>query len=409
MADIQVDDNTGSTQFLLAASRGGPFWTSPTVGYVVFLNYFKDLVYRKTIDGGATWGDRQVIAAAASCNSRSFDCWADWQTVDDAGTKIHIIYISADLNEIRYVYLDTSDDSVGGDVLLEACQGTGTIHSASGRDRTGASITKTRGGNLAVAFCYLDSASSRFYSFYTSPDGNTWTSKTSPWENTHDYLLLFPGNEADSQDVWAVFWDRSSNTVSLKTYDDSGDSWSEQSISSGMVEANNYLQMDGAIRLSDGHLILAAWNEFDTATADLKIWDINGAGSITAKTNVLTDLAESFLVSVFINPNTDDIYIAYAKGGTILSDVIIYYQKSVDGGANWDGQTTMQANTGDDMRWLSCGVVKAAWGGKFQPIWFNDDVTDLLTNVDNSISIAAEAASAPKSSASIALVEAGII
>ncbi|KKK47143.1 hypothetical protein LCGC14_3158180, partial [marine sediment metagenome] len=177
MADVTIDAAAANGLYNRSL-RGGIFWTSPTVGYVVYLNFTQDLVYRKTADGGANWGAAQVVAAAAACNAVSYDCWADWQTSGDAGTKIHIAYISIDLNQIRYVYLDTSDDSVAGDDLIEACQGTGTIQAAAGYGYTTVSISKTRGGNLVVALEYRDSTPTYFNSFYTSPDADTWTSKT---------------------------------------------------------------------------------------------------------------------------------------------------------------------------------------------------------------------------------------
>jgi len=403
MADVTIEA-AASASFSYRAVRGGVFWTSPTVGYVIYLNVNDDLVYRKTADGGATWGNATEIVAAASCDALAYDCWADWQTEGDAGTKIHIAYMSLDTGEVRYVYLDTSDDSVGGDDLIETCQGTGTFLDVTAFQRHMVSITKTRGGNLAVAIKYYDSNQATFNSFYTSPDADTWTSKTNPYEQPEDYCLLFPGNEADNQDLWGVYWDVSADEISLKTFDDSGNSWGEQSISGSMAENASFLQMAGAIRLSDGHLILAAWNMIDNAAADLMTWDINGAGSITAKTNVLTNSAESFLVSVFINQANDDIYIAYAKGTTAFSLVAAFYQKSIDGGANWGGQTALQADAEDDERGIYCGAVKAAWGGKFQPVWFNNDLFDIFTNTDNGISIAAAGGGPAAESSPVAVV-----
>jgi len=386
MADITIEAAAYSTLYKIA-QRGGIFWTSPTVGYVIYTDSAYDLKYRKTEDGGATWGGAFNIKTG---NVLQYDCWADWQTVGDAGTKIHIAYIDTDSNDVRYVYLDTSDDSVGGDNQIEACQGTGTMYTAAvARINWYVTITKTRGGNLAVALRYKDDTLEDFFGFYTSPDATTWTSEASPWEaNASDYVLLFPGNEADNQDLWAAFWDATANEISLKTYDDSGNSWSEQLISADMTETVNYLQMDGTIRLSDGHLIFAAWSQYDNAASDLMVWDINGSGSITAKTNVITNTAEYFLVSVFINQVNDDIYIAYVGGTAAGSLVVAFYQKSVDGGANWGGQQALQADVEDDERWISAGAMKATWGGKFQPVWFNDDINDLFTNTDNGISIA---------------------
>ncbi len=409
MADVTIDSAAENT-IHQKSLRSGVFWTSPTVGYVIYLDVNVDLVYKKTVNGGANWGAAQVVVAAAACDALSFDCWADWQTSGDAGTKIHIAYISLDLNQIRYVYLDTSDDSVAGDDLIEACQGTGTFQGSPFYGYTTVSISKTRGGNLVVALEYQDNAPTYFNSFYTSPDADTWTSKASPYEALLDQCLLFPGNEADNQDVWAVYWDIDAEEISLKTFDDSGNSWSEQAISGGMVGYAFTRQMDGVIRLSDGYLIFVAWSGYNVGTADLKVWVINGAGSITAKTNIITDTAEYALVSVFVNQVNDDIYVAYAGGTDFTTLVKVFYQLSQNGGGAWDGQTAMQANAEDDERWISAGAAKKEWGGKFQPFWFNDDLNDLFTNTDNGISIAGPAGLENKSANMVAkMMASGLI
>ena len=386
MADVVVD-LLGYGNLYHAALRGGVFWTSPLIGYAVYINAYQDLKYQKTTDGGATWDGAVNIKSGTL---QSSDSWADWQVAGDAGTKIHIVYVDTATNDVRYVYVDTSDDSIGGDDQIEACQGSGTMYASPKRDYTYVSITKTRGGNIAVALRYRDSLGAWFYSFYTSPDAAAWTSEASPWEAASDYILLFPGNETDNQDLWATFWDRSANEISIKTYDDSGDSWSEQLISANMF-ADEYVQMDGQIRLSDGHLIFAAWSQFDNAASDLMTWDINGATSITAKTNVITDTVEYFLVSVLINQINDDVYVAYVGGTAAESLVSVVYKKSVDGGANWGIETAMQADAEDDEKWISSGAMKADWGGKFQPYWLNADWNRMYTNTDNGVSIAAEA------------------
>lgn len=386
MADVTIDA-AASTLLHDQANRGGIFWVSTTVGYAIYIDNGSDLVYSKTADGGANWAADVEIEGGGI---EACDCWADWQTDGDAGTKIHIVWINDNSDSIRYAYLDTDGDSIGGEDTIEVCQGTGTFSTRGGRDYWQCSITKTRGGNLAVAFSYEDSDPTRFESFYTSPDGDTWTSKNDPFEGSRfDYIQLYAGNETDNQDLWAAFWDASDDEISLKTFDNSGNSWSEQSISGSMVESATYLQMDGQIRLSDGHLIFAAWSQYDNAASDLKVWDINGAGSITAKTNIITNEAESFTVSVFINQVNDDIYVTYVSGTAAQSLVKAFYDKSDDGGGTWGGETAMQANAEADIRWVSAGCIKAAWGGKFLPIWFNDDANDIFCNTDNAISIAA--------------------
>lgn len=386
MADVRIEATT-SDKLDSQSVRGGPFWTTPLIGYVIYPNSDSDLVYRKTTDGGANWGIVTQIVVPGSCDVLVYDCYADWQTAGDAGTKIHIDYISLDTNEVRHVCLDTNDDSVGGDDLIETCQGTGTFRFTVNFSIHLISVTKTRGGNLAVVFKYQDDTNAQFDGFYTSPDATTWTSRTTPYEISEDYCLLFPGNEADNQDVWATFWDKDVDEISLKTFDNSGNSWSEQVISAGMEDNPNYPLMDGQIRLSDGHLIFAAWSQYDNVASDLKVWDINGAGSITAKANVITDEAENFAVSVFVDQISDNLYITYVQGTTAQSLVKCVYQKSTNGGTSWDGETAMQADAEDDERWVSAGAMKAVWGGKFQPVWFDDDDNELFTNSDNGISI----------------------
>lgn len=393
--DVVIDDSVQSYLYYFA-NRGGPFWTSPDDGYVIYTDITtNDLVYRKTTDGGETWSAINTIVAGAII---SYDCWADWQTPGDGGTVIHIAYLNSDTEYVCYASLDTDG---AAEVLdnIQVCAGTGLFNAGTYRVYHTISITKTRGGNLAVATQYRDSnvSATYFYRFFTSPDGDTWTVESStagnPVEHYYDHFLLFPANLADDQDLWAAYWDDDAAIVSLKTYDDSGNSWTtigEATISGTMVHANVYVNMDGAIRHSDGHLILAAWTAYDTTTADLKLWDINGAGSITETTDdVLTDSAESFLTSVFIDQASDNIYVAYAKGGAVGSTVTVYYKKSTDGGDGWGSQATMQTNVADDNKWISCGAVNAAWGGKFQPIWFDDDDNDLFTNAVYGITIEA--------------------
>ena len=384
-ADVTIEA-TASTSTENAANRGGPFWVSTTVGYIVYVDSSNDLKYNKTSDGGATWAGPSNIKTGSIV---SYDCWTDWQTDGDTGTKIHIAYMDSDGDNIRYVYLDTSGDSVGGDDQIQAAAGDGTIHTSAARSSQQISITKTRGGNIAVAFHYIDSAVTSLYGFYTSPDGNTWTSKAALWEATADVALLFPANLADNQDLWALYWDNDATEITLKTFDNSANSWGEASIAASMTRPASYMHMDGYVRLSDGHLIVAAWNLYDDAAADLMTWDITDGGTITAKANVLTNSAESLCVSTFIDQSTDDVYVAYFKGGVAQATVTAYYQKSTDGMTNWDGQAAMQADAADDERWISAGAVKAAWGGKFQPVWFNDDLNDIFTNTDNGVSIAA--------------------
>jgi len=288
---------------------------------------------------------------------------------------------------VDYIYLDTNGDSVGGKDTIKAAGA--AFSGGPGSDYQYVSICKARGGNICVAYRYKLAAGVT-EGFATSPDGDTWTDEAIPWEGSYpDLLLLFAGNEADNQDIWAAYMDDGASELSLKTYDDSGNSWSEQSIDASVVQNEYYRNFDGQLRLSDGHLILPYHNNHDNAANDLRCVDINGAGSITQKTDLITNEAENVKCSVFINQVNDDIYVAYLAGGSWSSEVTCVYQKSSNGGTAWGGETAYQADAVDDHKWLSAGCMKAAWGGFFQPVFWDDDDKDLFVNVDNDVAIAA--------------------
>ena len=322
---------------------------------------------------------------------RNLDAYAEWQTPGLTGTKIHIIYANYTTEEIRYVYFDTSDDSINGDDLIETCQGTGAFKGITSRGDMQVNITQAVAVNLVVTVGYRDDSPTFHSNCYTSVDGDTWISSATPWEgNDDDRLLLFPANLVDEDDVWALYWDDSTNDLSLKTYDDSGDSWSEQLIDGDMdygFFGGSYLTiMSGQVRISDGHLMVAAWSRFNSTTADLRTYDTNGAGSITAKTNIITDTKEYALCSILVNQLTDEIYVSYFGGTDFTTLVDALYQKSSDGMGTWDGQVTLSDDAEDNHRYISSGA-HTLDGGRFMPVWANHDDNDLFTTFNNSIEI----------------------
>lgn len=401
MADIQISASIGN-QIWMRWGRCGPYWTSPTVGYIIYSRVTDyHLVYQKTADGGATWGGEVGILGDTIT---ALNCWADWETPGDLGTVIHMVFIDVTENSISYISFDTSDDSISAETPVEECRGTGTINGTIGsRDYSVITLTKSVGGKLAVGFKYRDNAPVEFNGFYVSGNnGATWDTKAALYEGNADYACLLPGNEGDTDDLYCLYLDRSASDTTLKVYDASGNSWSETNINTDTpFNTGNYLWGGGAVRYSDGHIIGAFWTEHDSPTADLEVWDINGAGSIIQKTDVKTDSGESCLSAVFIDQSTDDIYIVYITGIAWLLTTGIYYKKSVDGGDNWGPETKLSADVDDDLLWVSAGAVNPANGGRLMPIWENDDFKDVLTNKDNSIEIPAAAGGLENKSANM--------
>jgi hypothetical protein len=380
MADTTVTANIDS----LLHSHGvqvGPVWVDVNTAYVFYVeDAGSKFVYQKTTDGGATWGSQVDVSTAVVVRKSSL--WYDGWTPGNAGTKIHVTYMDATSDDVHYRALDTSDDSLGSEVVVFA----GVGFTMPGWGNSVLDIVRSRGGNLYIGF--WGDADGEFGFYRSTDNGATWTSRAQLADgNAADGILLMPGDETDTDDIWCIYWDRSANELSLKVYDDSGDSWSETSIATSMADDVSYYQMSAAPRHRDNHVILAAWSEINAATADLKVWDIGGSSSITAKTNVLTDTDETAQVAVLINQQNDDIYVVYLKGGTWRDTVDAKYKKSTDGGTTWGSEQSYSEDTADDLRAIYTGISVGPGGGRFQPSFFNIDLAVLYVNLTNSIGI----------------------
>ena len=351
-----------------------------------------DLKYNKSTDGGTNWGgavDLEVGTVLLFC------IWYDKWTTGDTGTRVHVFWLEDGADDIRYKYLDTADDSIAGEVQVVD---TGTASTVNLENSM--TCTKAVGDNLYVGYSIEGGGSGNKGGFYRSTDaGATWEVRANPYPSTNNLeqvMLLWPGNETDEDDVWAIYWAKAGN-MAFRVYDNSGDVWDSTTLFAS-APANEHdvanEQISGAIRHSDGHLIVAIWNAFDVATADLTVWDINGAASITQKTNVLTDLDDIACCALMIDQNTDDIYVGYLgdddSGDAYLATVQVFYKISTDGAGTWGSEVAYSEDAADDFRALSCPM-SVTTSGLWCLGWYDDDDNDLFFGVTNSIEITAPA------------------
>ncbi len=397
MADVTIDTAV-SASFHNEAGERIHVWIDQDIGYVFYLEVTSfDLVYRKSSDSGATWGAEVEIETNFTDN---YAIWYDNWTPGDTGGLIQIWWQEDSTDDIRWNSLDTSDDSLGTEQVVfdgaSAEFAARTTHYLSG--------TKAVGGNLYVQF-WLDTSGER--GFYRSTDGGAnWTSRTDGADgDAVDLVSLLPdADAADTNDVAMVYWDRSADELSIKKYDNSGNSWGETSISAGFgddaVFGTGWLNFSAVNRHSDGHIIVVAWTEVDTATADLKCFDITlTTPTIDTKTDVITDSDDCAQAALFIDQTNDDLYVVYmgADDGsqTLDSAVDCHYSKSDDGGDTWGGETTYSVDTADDLKVLSAGVMTPGNAdGLFCPVFHNSDLSDLFVNVTNQVKITAAVAAA---------------
>ncbi len=390
MADVTVESQA-LTNHNISTLRCGPVWTDKDTGYIVYQDLGQDLVYRKTTDGGATWGDPVDIDVGTV---GPYDVWFDKWTPGDSGTLIHIWWTETGDDDVHYRTLDTSDDTLGTDT--QVVSSTGFVAPGT-RSAAVLSGTKAVGGNLYVQW-WGNATGARGFS-RSIDDGVNWTARTDGADgDLVDEVMLLPDDDsADNEDVVMIYWDRSADELSIKKYDNSANSWAETSISTGMTDNTTILQLSAVIRHSDGHIIVAAWNDLDLSTSDLKVWDIDVATpTITSKVDVVTNATDCFGVGLFIDQGTDDLYCGYLGNEdgseTLGATVTAFFKKitAADFSADnaWGSQQTYGEASADDLRYISGGESTPGDAeGRFEPLWFNDDTNGLHVNKINSVEL----------------------
>lgn len=406
MADIQID-TTASDFGFSTFSDALQYWTSPLIGYFFYTDADRSFVYKKTADGGLTFGT-VVVIDANTCGAVSI--WPkEWTTGDKTHKMVHIAYMETATDDLFYISLDTADDSLTTRVSIKS----------STSSPLSTSIIVNHAGNLAITFNirYANGPSGMWTADVTGDVAGTWTDRADPHVSNTDTCRLSPGigGSGDDDDFWVVTYDESAKILKLLEFDDSANTFNTITIVDTSAETSPALFDTGfnlTHRWSDNHTIVGVWDNDDDADARLRTFDLGGSfGSPTAtEKGVAASGAESAKVSMFIDQQTDKLFCSYLTGAAWESLTKPYYVGSTDGGATWDSptETVLTDAAQDDIRAVWAGTMVGDNGGRFMPFWHNDDLNDVITNFVNSLSIAASGVSlsgatpAPSGSLSLA-------
>jgi hypothetical protein len=340
-ADIVIDPIAGAQR----SSQSSYIVKTPgDVIYAVFCSQTDvGLYWAKSTDGGFTWSDDSLFTSLVKVlgTNSGYSVWYDKWTPGNTGTIIHIAYFEQNGDDVFYRSLDTATDTMGSEITIFAGG------SSAAPNNTCISITRAIGGNL---YCGFDIDGGTETGFYRSVDaGANWTSRTDVNEAANtDYYLLAPGFAADTQDIICIYWDRSNSELSRKLYDDSGDSWGESSISTGMTAISSSTacpQFSITVDDANNKILLVAWTNRDTANADLRFWTIDES-AITEGTNVvLNSTDDQQLCAIGLATDTTTIYVFYGGKSdgseSVGATINIYYKTSGDGGATWGAETQL--------------------------------------------------------------------
>jgi hypothetical protein len=386
-ADVTFAQTAGVLQFN-GAGTDYLIQTPTGVLYFVYVDTGSDVAFKKSTDGGLSWSAPTIVFAGTVTNlSVWYDRWSDI-----AAGLIHCAYTESAADDTLYRTINTeSSDALSTQTTIFA----GASTAAGGH----LSITRAKGGNV---YCKTVIDAGAEGGFYRLPNANVpsgaWDAARTVDETiaNGDMMILLPDlTAADTQDIIGIFWDASANEISRKLYDDSGNSWSETSISTGMTEqaaATAFPHFDAAVDLTNDRIILVAWSAIDTANADLRCWIITNS-SITEVTEVvLNSTDDQGLASVSIDAVTGDWTVFYAGASdgseTFLTSVNIYCKGSRDDGTTWGPETKVTTMAADITYLVSCPWMYV--GGENPPVGYHTDIAldGLIINVDRTVPVA---------------------
>lgn len=302
------------------------------------------LVYRKSTDGGVSWGAAVDIMVTTTRVIQNIAVWYDrWSGVN--GGLIHVAYTNLTTDDTEYRSIDTENsDTLSSETAIFA----GATAALGGS----LSIVRARGGNL---YCKTLIDAGGEGGFFRSTDvGATWESRTDTEAlATTDQFILMPGWAADTQDIMAFFWDASADEISRYVHDDSGNSWAETSIAGTMVDTvatSSYPHFSATVDLTNSRNLLCAWSAVDAANADLRVWHVTES-AITEVANVITNSTDDQgLCCIGIDTDTEDWVVVYGgvTGGaeTFATAINFYYKVSTDDGATWGSETPLTTEDG---------------------------------------------------------------
>lgn len=318
--------NDAGTKYLIQANNG--------LLYCVFIHTDLDVYFRFSSNGGLTWGNPVAIFVGSATHlSVWYDRWSGLTS-----DLIHVAYTESVTDDTLYRTINTaSSDALSTQTVIFA----GSTTATGGH----LSITRARGGNVYCKTVIDAGAEGGFYRLLNAnvPAG-AWDAARTVDEAiaTTDQMILVPGFAADNQDIMAIFWDASADEISRKIYDDSANTWSETSISTGMVDqvaTTNFPHFAAAVDLANSQIILIAWNGVDLLNADLRCWTIT-EGAITAKTDVVLNSADdqglAALALDTVTGNWWAFYCGKSDGSeTYSTSIQVYCKVSTDSGATW--------------------------------------------------------------------------
>jgi hypothetical protein len=334
-----IIDLTASTQDLFFnASTPNTVFTSDQTGYTFYSDLDGSCVYKKSTDGGATWGNAVTVDSQTDCAHMAV--WYDqWTPGDNSGTYIHVMTIDTGSSDVWYTRLNTTNDSKTTTLnATGANQGGNFVY-----DDNLPSITKGTDGNLYMGInSQNDSFVIKCVSGADCAQLANWTEAgTTPFTGIAGMSILMP---LASGNILAIHWSIGTEVMMSKVYNKAGNSWdaSWTTIDSPVIDYTLYMGSYGAtVNKTTNDIYLAYAADFGTPGAEDIRTAIYSSGAWTSKTNVITNISGKVFTNtkIVIDQNTNDLYVIYSYLAIpTLTTANVYWKKSTDGMATWGAE-----------------------------------------------------------------------
>jgi hypothetical protein len=335
---------------------------SDQVGYVFYADSSEDLVYKKTTDGGATWGSKVTLVSSA--DSLGPIIWYDKWTPGDTGSKIHILYIGESNDDLYYIEFETSTDTASTEEIIS-----GAHTSATYDDDNRYYITKSNTGVLYVA-AIDDTTSGTFAAkcSATCTTGANWSDTTGSFPFTDDDdedILIMP---LDNGDLIALNWDISENKIYSSKYNADPDTWATKALVVNSIDSTSYRSAWGAVVNPSNFLVHLIVPEQTYANTDSYRFEYYN-DTWTQNGNILNNNADISSYAVAVDGSNGDFYVTFFDQNS--TDITMYeYDGVTDAGVS-----NYLYSTSDDYRAISMNLVNDE---RIYGAWFNDTSNTLM-------------------------------
>lgn len=387
---VVIDDTVSTTVTRHNGSSPTTVFRTDLIGYTFYVDSNNYCVYKKTEDGGATWGSTVNVFASNTCLGIAiwYDKWTPGLSTED----IHIVYINS--ADTFYTYLDSSD------VLATALNASGANQGGGfSNGQNAPSITVSTTGEKYLGIVDNSDTFVLRCSTGCTTSINNWTEAgTNPFGGAaSDWVILMPISNGDILGIW---WDVSADDIKSMEFEDTLGSWSGtwSNVDLTADENSTYDSAYAATLDRDtGYIYLAYVDDesfLSDANGDIEVWYYNGT-LWTAGLNVLTNDSRSITqLGISYDDLNNTLYVIYS----VVTDVqdfttaAVYYKSlnsSLTTISSEKGSLTLTAEReiyGLRSNLVSTDRLYATWIGAVSDDIFGTTVYDIPSPLSISLS-----------------------